>query len=244
MAIERPLQVLNLYDVFTDLIPGAVFLLFVTILFPIEGIPALENSSILILVVVIGSLVFGHIIQWIRGFDLFWKQPDVFQHTMRQVRTDLEWPHLEDNDNPGNTENSLPINMIHYEFLKRVDKRFNLNETVPDRERIQLVLSFLETRPSIRALRFQSVYSFYRSMVVVSWLAFILAVFAIIFHCTGWAPVREFPVLTGALIFSLILASASWARRNRFEKTFVGYVIREFYLEQIESGSDYPDQID
>ncbi|MDG5819665.1 hypothetical protein [Natronococcus sp. A-GB7] len=232
MAIERPLQVLNLYDVLTDLIPGAAFLLFIAILFPVETLPIFEASGAMILITVIGSLILGHMIQWVRGWECLWKQPDVFQHTMRQIRLESDLSAPRRDNNPNNTENSLPMSTVRYQFLTLVDEIFELDNTVSDTERYQIVLSFLETRPPVRALRFQSLYSFYRSMVVTSWAILTIGVVAIGSFLLGWIPTRPLPVLISVVLLGLILAVVTRERRDRFEKTFVGYAIREFYSEQ------------
>ncbi|WP_337653088.1 hypothetical protein [Halomontanus rarus] len=107
-----------------------------------------------------------------------------------------------------------------------------------DLERFQFILSYLETRPSVRALRFQSIYSFYRSMVVAAWIVIGLSILSFVFYCTGWVAIRGPPTSAVVVAFSLILLYSSLKRRNKLEKTFVGYVVREYYLEQLEENGE------
>lgn len=239
MSIARPLQTLNLYDVLTDLIPGAVCLILAYSLFPTVDSQLSGNTGSLVFIVLVGSFVLGQMIQWARGHSTFWKQPNVFQHTMRSIRIDLRRQTPEPDNKPKTMQHALPTNKVRRSFIDLVDQQFGFDNTVSDGQRFQHVLSYLETRPSVRALRFQSYYSFHRSMVVAAWIGIILSILAFVFHCTGLVNVRSWPILVASLSFSVGLAYTSRSRRDKFEKVFVSYVIREFYQEQISNDENY-----
>lgn len=215
MPLGPQLSVLSLYDVLTDLIPGATVLLFAFLVFEVESTVVASSDTVFVFALLLGSLLVGHVVQWLRG--MFGKQPDEFQRQMTAVRDDSDG-----------------VNSVQKGFLKGTNNYFDIDDEFDDGERFRLVLSYLETRPSVRALRFQSVYSFYRSLLVAGWIGIGVSILALVLHvCQSNLPVRGLPYLLFTLIFAAVLVYASWERRNKFEKVFVGYVIREFYAEQI-----------
>lgn len=221
MPLARQLTVLDLYDVLTNLVPGATVLLFAFLLFRVESTALAGSTATLVFVVLLGSLLVGHVLQWLRGE--IGKQPNEFQNRMAAVRD-------------GNPKNS-----IHEDFLEMTNEHFKIDNDLNDRERFRLVLSYLETRPFTRAIRFQSVYSFYRSLYPASLIAAGLALAAGVIYCLNWdlvairGPFYIFFSLGGAAL----LAYVSRERRNKFEGVFVGYAIREFYQEQlVENGEE------
>lgn len=220
MAIDRPIQSLDIYDLLTDLIPGAVVLGFVYLLFPIEDTALMETTGVFAFIVIIVSFVFGHVVQWLRGY--FFKQPKAFQETMSVVRGE------------ESSSRALEVNAIHETFEREVDGAFDLrDEDVGDTERFKLVLSYLETRPPVRAIKFQTLYSFHRSMVVASTLGVVLSITALTLARIGFDSTRHPYILLVALLFGVTLVIVSRSRRDKFEKEFVGYAIREFYQDRL-----------
>lgn len=222
MSASQPLQVFNLYDVLTDLIPGAVILLFIGLLFPIEQAPMINMGTVTVFIFIIVSIIIGHLVQWIRNWRIF-RQPNAFQHTMAVAHDDAN----------QQKDQYIEQTAIVKNIRDFVDSYFQTDSNTNDNERFLLMLSFLESRPSTRALRFQSIYSFYRSMFVASIIIGLFSMVAIISYFENIVPVRSWPVilLITSLVFFLIIAFRT--RRDKFEKVFVGYVIREFYIEMV-----------
>ena len=215
MPLARQLSVLSLYDVLTDLIPGATVLLFAFLVFPLESTAVTASNALLVFSLLLGSLIVGHLVQWLRG--KFGKQPGEFQRQMDVIR-----------------KHSSLANSIQESFLQLTNDYFHIDYEFDDGERFRLVLSYLETSPSVRALRFQSLYSFYRSLLIAALLGIGLSLVALaIFMTPVNLPTRGFHYIIFNGGFAALLAYASRERRNKFEKIFVGYVIREFYAERI-----------
>lgn len=215
MPLARQLSVLSIYDVLTTLIPGATVLLAGFLLFPVEDTAVAASSGFLVFALLIGSLLVGHFVQWLRS--QFGKQPDEFQRRMNAVR----------NENPETS--------IDEDALEMANQRFDIDEEVGDTDRLRLILSHLETRPAVRALRFQAIYSFYRSLVPASLLGVCLSLAALLLKCLQSSiPVRGTGYILVTLFGSIIVAFVSRNRRDDFEALFIGYAIREFYADQLE----------
>lgn len=215
MPLARQLSVLSLYDILTDLIPGATVLLFAFIVFPLESTVMTTSNALLVFSLLLGSLIVGHLVQWLRGE--FGKQPGEFQRQMEAVRNDGD-----------------EVNSIQETFLQQTNDYFDIDDKFDDGERFRLVLSYLEASPSVRALRFQSIYSFYRSLFVAALLGVGFSIVALILCCfqvNSFLRESQYILFNG--VFAALLAYACRERRNKFEKVFVGYVVREFYAERI-----------
>lgn len=220
MPLARQLSVLNIYDVLTDLVPGATVLVFAFLLFPVESTALTSTNVLVVFSVLIGSLIIGHVVQWIRSE--VGRQPMELQRQMGVVREDPE-----------------EVNSIQRDFLQRTNEYFDIDDDFDDGERFRLVLSYLETRPSVRALRFQSVYSFHRSLFIASLIGVGLAISALGLHLVqANIAVRNLSYVIATGGSAAFLAYVSRERRNKFEKVFVNYVIREFYAEQIANRNE------
>jgi hypothetical protein len=216
MPVARQLTALDIYDVLTDLVPGATVLFFVYLLFPVESTALTASNTMLVFAVLIGSLLIGHILQWLRS--KVGRKPGEFQRNMKAVRDDPE-----------------EVNSIQRDFFEATNEHFDIDDELDDGERFRLVLSYLETRPSVRALRFQSVYSFHRSLVIASLVGVGLALFALSLHFIQvHTAVRSLTYVIPTGVSAAVLACVSRARRDKFEVVFVNYAIREFYAEQID----------
>jgi len=180
-----------------------------------------SSNTILVFTILFGSFLLGHIVQWLRG--RFGRQPGEFQRRMEDVRE-------------GNERND-----IHKKFLEQTNGYFEISDDFDDLERFRLVLSYLETRPPVRALRFQSIYSFYRSLVVAALFGFGLSVLGAILYLTpAIFPIRGIGYILFNSVATGLVAYTSWKRRNKFEDIFVGYAVREFYADQIAEESENP----
>lgn len=215
MPVARQLTALDIYDVLTDLVPGATVLLFAYLLFPVESTALTASNSMLVFAVLIGSLLNGHVLRWFRGE--IGRQPGEFQRKMDAVRDDPE-----------------AVNSIQRDFLKATNEYFDIDDEFNDSERFRLVLSYLETRPPVRAIQFQSVYSFHRSLFIAAIVGVVLAVIALTLHLLqADNAVRSLAYVIPTGVSAAFLAYVSRERRNKFETIFVSYAIQEFYTEQL-----------
>lgn len=215
MPVARQLTALDIYDVLTDLVPGATVLLFAYLLFPVESTALAASNTMLVFAVLIGSLLIGHIVQWLRSE--IGRQPGEFQRKMKAVRNNPE-----------------EVNSIQRDFLEATNEYFDIDNEFDDGQRFRLVLSYLETRPPARAIRFQSVYSFHRSLVIAALVGFLLALFAFGLHLLqDDTAARSLVYVVPTGLSAAFLAYVSRERRNKFESIFVSYAIREFYADQL-----------
>jgi hypothetical protein len=220
MSVGQPLRVLNLYDVLVNLIPGAVFLLAIVTLSAPSGGFSSFSSAVAIAIFVVLSYVTGHAIQWI-GSSLD-GTPQLFGDTMERIRSET-----------GRNENlatNINISEIEEEFWKICATEFHLSEDFSNYGKLlQLITSRLETTSATRALRFQAIHSFHRSMWAVSISVILVTVLSIPINVAlreSFPVVRYvvvfFPALTGDLIFG--------ARKEKFNKKFIEYLIIDFYI--------------
>lgn len=92
--------------------------------------------------------------------------------------------------------------------------------------------------PYTRALRFQSVYSFHRSMWAASWsLLVVLAVLGGL-SALGHSLLPSITVTGGVTIAALVGVAVFWNRKNKFDKTFVKYLFIDFYNAQQSTASE------
>ena len=141
MAIARTFRALELYDVLGNLVPGAVFLLGVTAVFRTECYIQFSNGTIAAGSFLIGSLVSGHVIQAfaskING------TPTLFREVVQAARD-------------GDTEElSIEISHIEDSIWPLMKNKFELSPGFNDYGAMfRLLLSYIETTPATRALRF------------------------------------------------------------------------------------------
>ena len=216
MPVARQLTALDIYDVLTNLVPRATVLLFAYLLFPVESTALKASNTILVFAVLIGSLLNGHVLQWLRSE--VGRQPGEFQWRMEAVR-----------------ENPEEVNTIQRNFFETTNEYFNIDDEFDDAQRFRLVLSYLETHPPVRAIRFQSVYSFHRSLFIASIVGVVLVFVALVLHLLqADNAVRSLAYVIPTGVSAAFLAYVSRERRNKFETIFVNYAIREFYTEQLD----------
>jgi general stress protein CsbA len=236
MAVARNLRVLDLYDVLSNLIPGAVLLLSLVVLLHLEPVLNQYNSGFVIVIISASSLILGHIIQalssWILGSS------NLFGRTIKTARNThySSLPLESDNE-------EITITQIEWLFWMLCQLYFGLRVSFTDYGKlIKMVLAHLETTPAVRALRFQAIWTFYRSMVMTSILIFlsslILYVREIYITCVlrGPAPlVAGIPSLRVGIFLSLSLFAGIifHIQKKKRDKIFVQYVIIEFYNDRI-----------
>lgn len=224
MSVARPFTNLNIFDIISNLVPGAIFLSVVGGLFTVEMIISLDPVATAG-VLIFGGYIIGHVFQAL-GSRLF-SEYDISD--VITVRSD-ESKSLE--------ELGFSQPDIVKGFEKLVSHRFGLQPSSDFPDAInQLVLSELELKTDSRALRFQIFYYFFRSMVLVSVGSIILSLISvgfIIFSITGS---RHLLLSASILIAALVLIALFYPRMHKFNKLFVTYAVAEFYALETKSSN-------
>lgn len=221
MAISRSFRALELYDVLGNLVPGAVFLFGISAVFQIESYVQFSNGTIAAAVFLVGSLVSGHMVQAFAS-ELN-GTPTLFGEVVQATRD-------------GDTE-GLPIEISHIEdsIWPLMKNKFQLPDEFNDYGALfRLLLSYIETTPATRALRFQALHTFHRSMWGVGFLVTGLVLVGMVSKCIGLIDVRSWQAL--ALVFVISIAGI-WVfdnRKEHFNELFIKYAIVDFYTDQIE----------
>lgn len=222
MSVGQPLRVLNLYDVLVNLIPGAVFLLAIITLSAPAGDLLSLSSPASVAVFIVLSYVTGHAIQWM-GSSLD-GTPQLFGDTMKRIRGER--------GEEGELKMDINLTEIEDNFWRICAREFYLSDDFSDYGKLlQLIVSRLETTSATRALRFQAIHSFHRSMWAVSISVLLVVILSIPFNVAlrdSFPLLRYvavfFPALVGDLVFG--------ARKKKFNRKFIEYLIIDFYTVQ------------
>lgn len=232
MPIGRSLSVLNLYDVLANLVPGVSVLLAGLLLFAYTSTTEVSGGALLLIVVVFG-LILGHMLQW-GGSWL-----DGWLNDREEDNPNLFMEVLEDIDSENDESELGSVTHVEEQFWPLCRERFDLPaDFSQDNQLLLLVLSYLETRPATRALRFQAIHSFHRSMTIASIVVTVFSVAALLLRfrviVTPWSVIIVIGIGAAAGIYVFN------DRRNKFEKTFLRYVFLDFYQDHV-TGVDAPD---
>ncbi|WP_147301756.1 MULTISPECIES: hypothetical protein [unclassified Haloferax] len=218
MALARSFGALGFYDVLTNLVPGALwtgaFILLLSVDEPMQGLP----SGVIVGGFLAFAYVIGHLLQALGSRA---DSPTTFGDTLTAIQS----------ENPE----SAPISVTYVEesFLTLCEQRFSLpSEFNHYGKLLKMVLSYLETTPYTRALRFQSVYSFHRSMWAASWSLLVVVAALVGFSCLGHSLLPSINVTGGVTIATLVGVVVFRNRKNKFDKTFVKYLFIDFYNAQ------------
>lgn len=217
MSVDRPLSSLNLYDVLTDLIPGVTFVGAVAFLIRFEEIEVLDLGAMIALIAV-GGYVSGHILQSARS--KVWGTPDLFQRVVSSLDDGAETTPLGD------------VTDVEASFLNRCRQEFELDDDFKDwLQLFKLLMSYLETRPEQRALRFQALHSFYWSMAAAFGSISLLALGSIVaIKIANPELLRSIETLSGVLLVSIFLTAVFEFRRREFQRHFIRYLIIDFHV--------------
>ncbi|WP_136591317.1 hypothetical protein [Salinigranum halophilum] len=218
MALARSFGALGFYDVLTNLVPGALWTGALILLLPVDELMQGLPSGVVVGGFLAFAYVTGHLLQALGSWV---DSPTTFGDTLIAIR----------NETPA----SAPISVTYVEesFLTLCEQRFSLPADFDHYGKLlKMVLSYLETTSYTRALRFQSVYSFHRSMWAASWS--LLVVVAILggFTCLGHPLLTSINVTGGVAISALVGVAVFRNRKNKFDKTFVTYLFIDFYNAQ------------
>jgi hypothetical protein len=218
MALARSFRALGFYDVITNLVPGALWVGALILLLPvnelIQGLP----SGVVVGGFLALAYVTGHLLQALGSWA---DSPTTFGDTLTAIQ----------NETPATAP--LTVTYVEKSFLPLCEQQFVLPSDFEHYGKLlKMLLSYLETTPYTRALRFQSVYSFHRSMWAASWSLLVVLVVLAGLSVLGYSPLPSTSVTSGVAIAGIVGVAVFWKRKNKFDKTFVKYLFVDFYNAQ------------
>jgi len=221
MSVARAFRSLEIYDILANLVPGSVLVIFTGVVFDIGTYIPLSTGAVVLGVFLIIAFTSGHIIQFIAS----WLEgaPTLFETVVRASKRE-------------NVDNvPIPITHIEKAFWPLMKQKFALTEDFDDYdEMLRLLMSYVETTPATRALRFQALHSFHRSMWAVWYLGVGLAIIGAALKLFDLVAVRSWPVLGISLIGALAGIRIFRIRKEKFNRLFIQYAIIDFYTDQVE----------
>jgi len=225
MALARSFRALGFYDVITNLVPGALWIAALVLLLPVDELIQGFPSGVVVGGFLALAYVTGHLLQALGSWA---DSPTTFGDTLTAIQ----------NETPA----TAPITVTYVEksFLTLCEQRFSLPSDFDHHGKLlKIVLSYLETTPYTRALRFQSVYSFHRSMWAASWSLLVVVAALGGLSCLGRPLLPSITVTVGVVIAALVGVGVFWNRKNKFDKTFVKYLFVDFYNAQQSTTSGH-----
>lgn len=219
MVIARSFRALELYDVLGNLVPGAVFLIAIGFVFEIEQYAQIRFGVFEAVAFLIVSLVLGHIVQTFASkLD---GTPTLFGDIVRASK--------------GEKVDDLSLNITPVEaaFWPLMQQKFNLPDEFNDYGALfRLLMSYIETTPATRALRFQALHSFYRGMWAVWVLIGALAILGFVLDSCGVVSARQESILVLIIVGCSVGFIIFEERKEKFNKLFIQYAIADFYSDQ------------
>ncbi len=220
MSVARSFRALELYDVLVSLVPGAVLLLAITTIYQVENYVQITTSAFSAGVFLVASLVLGHVVQAIASsLD---GTPTIFGDVVRASKG-------EDVDNVD-----IAITHVEESLWPLLRRKFALPPDFEDYGHMfRLLLSYIETTPATRALRFQALHSFHRSMWAVWFPVIALSLLGAVLKYHGLGMVRSWPILGLTILSSIVGVLVFNSRKKKFNRRFIQYAIADFYSDQV-----------
>jgi hypothetical protein len=220
MAISHTLRSLELYDILANLIPGGVLLISIAVVFQVESYINFSNNSLAAATFLIAAFVLGHIIQAVASY--IDGQPTLFGDVIRYTRG-------ENIDHPP-----LRITVVEKSVWPIMKKKFNLSDDFDDYGALfRLLLSHIETTPTVRALRFQSLHSFHRSMWAVGYITAILSILGWGLKWQTVVDVRSCWILLASFVASIVTIIVFKSRKEKMNERFIQYAMVDLYISHM-----------
>ncbi|TQQ79150.1 hypothetical protein EGH24_12210 [Halonotius terrestris] len=242
MVVASTFRSLKIYDILANLLPGLMLLIIIAATISVEEYFSGISTSLLVAGFFVVGFIIGHVIQGVasklngtpRLFGLVLSEmrnvepydPDgTFQALNPQIRDWFGFKRA--------TTSDLNLTEVEEKFWSLARDEFELSDDFKNHGRLmQLVLSYLETVSAARALRFQSIHTFHRSM----WGMWILSIPLIIaiqigghYNILATRSLSVF-ILVGSV--SLLGIRVFGERKEKFNKKVVEYAIVDFYVQQ------------
>lgn len=220
MSISRSFRALELYDVLTNLVPGAVLLLAISAIFRVEEYIRFSTSAFAAGAFLVSALVFGHFIQVIASeLD---GTPTLFGDVIRIGQG-------EDIDGV-----EITVTSVEEAIWPLMKRKFAIPDDYKDYGNLfRLLLSYIETTPATRALRFQALHAFHRSMWAVGFVVLVLTLTAILLKWMNVVAVRSWPILGLTVTGSFVGIGVFRRRKEKMNRRFIQYAMADFYIDQL-----------
>lgn len=242
MAVSRVFGSLHIYNILANLLPGTMLIFVLSAVVPVEDHLAKLSPGILIAALLIIGFVAGHLVQMVASH--LNGRPRLFSQVVSNIRGTEPY-------SPGGTLEQLPQSLRGFMGFERADisdmhlteveediwelskDQFDLTDDFSNDGRLmQLILSYLESVPASRALRFQSIHTFHRSM----WGGWFLSLFLVLLvGIAGFLDIltTRSPLILGTIaIVSVLGIWVFGQRKEKFNRMFVEYTIIDFYVQQ------------
>jgi len=214
-VIARSLSALRLYDVLANLVPGVVLIVALLAVFQIQ-IPTPRVGLILGITAIL-ALVVGHIIQYLASrLD---GTPHLFGDVIKAAQGQ-------------SSGDDLPISLTYIEqnAWPMMQERFDLPEGFEDYGALfRLLLSYVESTPATRALRFQAIHTLHRSLWATGILLVAVAIVGLLLNQVLPTLARGCIVSAAVLISGCLMLFVFGRRKEKFNRLFVQYAIADFY---------------
>jgi len=237
----------NLYDIFANFLPGAVFI--IGVLFPYVGIDGLFTELKVggLLLIIVLSFAAGLFVQAVGG-DIQSSGQDFVDHIRKVDREDGETP---DVDEGGGLESNINISTLDAHFVEAFRAELGLSSDFEDWHRLhKLILAKLEGTSRSRALRLQALYLAMRGMAVTAGILSVWYVLYMVLVVTDVFP-TSLPVWSLPCIAFLLLGVTGifYERSTEFSEDVAKYMVIEYYLEIMDQQDrtidlDFLDQSD
>ena len=220
MSVGRTFRPLELYDILASLIPGTTILMAVAVVFEIEQYIQISGGIIVGVFFIIGY-IFGHVVQAVASqLD---GTPTLFGTVVRVSKG-------EEVDDV-----SIPITHVEEAVWPLIKRKFALPDEFENHgEMFRLLLSYIETTPATRALRFQALHSFHRSMWAAWHLIIGLIVVGAGLKLFNVGAIRSWPILGVSIGGALLGIVVFKSRKEKFNRRFIQYAIVDFYSDQVD----------
>lgn len=220
MGVASTFRALELYDILANLIPGSTILLVVAVVFEVEHYAQMSEGIIVGIFLFVGFIL-GHIVQAVAS-KLNGK-PTLFGNVVRASKS----KEVDDI--------SIPITHVEESIWPLMKQKFALPDDFENYgEMLRLLLSYIETTPATRALRFQALHTFHRSMWAVWYLAVGIVLIGAGLKLLDLFAVRSWPILGASFAVALLGIAVFNSRKEKFNKRFIQYVIADFYTDQVD----------
>lgn len=223
MSVSKTFTTFTLYDLVSNIIPGATVLITGTVLFLPLTKPDLWSGGAVLTAFVIMSFLFGRVIQAVASYC---DNPEMFGDMVDAIGDEsLEAP--------------FTLTEIEKTFWTNCKSELSLTEDFDNHARLmKAILSYLETRPAVRALRFQAIWTFCRNMYIVGWITIAMGFIAFTTYSIMPHMGRSVLISGFILIGGFVELAVFHNRREKFNKTFIKYLFIDFHLEASRSGQD------
>lgn len=246
MAVERPISVLNIYDIYANFIPGVALSLYLFIAIPVELNNINPSPGIALVGLIIGGVILGQILQWTGSHldDCIGEGAEtVFEETLNGLKID----ELPTDSQDGlikrcfqtltdpliiSYDQELDKTPIVVDFPRNFQRQFQPLFCFPTKRSVfYLITGALINQRMDRTTRFQALHAFFRSMWAASSVSIVLlSLLSIDSMLIHYIDMKVDAYIIFLFLSSIFLLIVFWDRKRKFEKVFVEHVFQDFHL--------------